>query len=262
MSTPLDRREFLAAAGAALSPWPNGRRGAVSLTFDDARPSQLDPGMALLEKGKARATFYVSPHRMRERVEDWREAVKAGHEIGNHTKTHPCTGNYAFSRKNALETLDLAHMERNLDDATTEINEMLGITPISFAYPCGQTYVGRGENLKSYIPLVAKRFLSGRGYLNEAANDPAICDLAYLMGTGYDQAPFTEVKRLMDTAAREGRWLILVGHDIGPRKFQSVEAEILLETCAYANDPANGLWLATTGEVARRLAAQRKGGAI
>ncbi|MCL4793364.1 MAG: polysaccharide deacetylase family protein [Bryobacteraceae bacterium] len=262
MSTPLDRREFLAAAGAALSPWPHGRRGAVSLTFDDARPSQLDPGMALLEKGKARATFYVSPHRVRERVEDWRAAVKAGHEIGNHTKTHPCTGNYAFSRKNALETLDLAHMERDLDDATAEIKQMLGVTPVSFAYPCGQTYVGRGENLKSYIPLVAKRFLSGRGYLNEAANDPTICDLAYLMGTGYDQVPFTEVKRMMDTAAREGRWLILVGHDMGPRKFQSVEAEILIETCAYANDPANGLWLATVGEVARHVAAQRKSGAI
>jgi peptidoglycan-N-acetylglucosamine deacetylase len=252
------RREFLAAAAAMAAPWPDGKRGAVSLTFDDARPSQLDPGMALLERGKARATFYVSPHRVRERTADWRAVVKAGHEIGNHTKTHPCTGNYAFSRKNALENLDLPHMERDLDDATKEIQDLLGISPASFAYPCGQTYVGRGEQLISYIPLVAKRFLSGRGYLNEAANDPSICDLAYLMGTGYDQVPFADVKRLMDVAAREGRWLILVGHDMGERKFQSVEAEILLETCRYANDPANGLWLATVEEVARRVQQMQK----
>ncbi|MCL4841753.1 MAG: polysaccharide deacetylase family protein [Bryobacteraceae bacterium] len=257
------RREFLAAAAVmTAAPWPEGRRGAVSLTFDDARPSQLDPGMALLEKGGARATFYVSPQRVRERTADWKAVLKAGHEIGNHTKSHPCTGNYAFSRKNALETFDLARMERDLDEATAEIKEMLGVTPESFAYPCGQTYVGRGEQLKSYIPLVAKRFVSGRGYLNEAANDPGICDLAYLMGTGYDQMPFTEVKRLMDTAAREGRWLILVGHDMGAKKFQSVEAEILVETCRYANDPANGLWLATVGEVARHVAGQRKSGAL
>jgi hypothetical protein len=49
---------------------------------------------------------------------------------------------------------------------------------------------------------------------------------------------------------------------MGAKKFQSVEAEILVETCRYANDPANGLWLATVGEVARQVAAQRKSGAL
>jgi len=258
MSAPLNRRQFLAAAAALAAPWPNGKRGAVSLTFDDARPSQLDPGLALLERARARATFYVSPHRVRERPADWRAAAKAGHEIGNHTDSHPCTGNYAFSRKNALETWDLPRMERDLDSATQQIQDLLALTPVSFAYPCGQTYVGRGANLKSYIPLIAQRFLSGRGYLNESANDPTICDLAYLMGTGYDQLPFAEVNRLMDIAAREGRWLVLVGHDIGPRRFQSVEAEILLETCQYANDPATGLWLAPVADVARHVLAMQK----
>jgi peptidoglycan-N-acetylglucosamine deacetylase len=126
-----------------------------------------------------------------------------------------------------------------MDEATAEIKEMLGVTPRSFAYPCGQTYVGR-RGAGELCPLVAKRFLSGRGYLNESANDPGICDLAYLMGTGYDQMPFTEVKRLMDTAARDGRWLILVGHDIGPRKFQSVEAEFCWRPAGTPTIPRTG----------------------
>lgn len=253
MTNQISRRGFVAAAALAQWTWPADKRGAVSLTFDDARPSQLDPGMALLAKVNARATFYVSTNRVRERAAEWRAAVKAGHEIGNHTMSHPCTGNYAFSRKNALEDFDLARMERDIDEATAEIRELLGVTPRSFAYPCGQTFVGRGVGQASYVPLVAKSFLTGRGYLNESANDPAFCDLAYLMGTGYDQLPFEEVKRLMDAAARDGRWLVLVGHDIGPRKFQSVESEVLLATCRYANDPANGLWLAPAGEVAAHI---------
>lgn len=258
MSHPMNRRQFLAASAALAAAWPNGKRGAVSLTFDDARPSQLDPGLPLLAQGGARATFYVSPHRVRERPDEWRAALKAGHEIGHHTLSHPCTGNYAFSRKNALETYNLPRMERDLDAATAEIRSLLGMTPASFAYPCGQTYVGRGESLHSYIPLIAKRFLCGRGYLNEAANDPDICDLAYLMGAGYDQLPFDSVKALLDNAAREGRWLILVGHDIGPRKFQSVESDILLATCRYANDPTNGLWLAPVHEIARHVQQRQK----
>lgn len=258
MRESVSRREFLAAAALAPFAWPGGKRGAVSLTFDDARPSQLDPGMELLARTKTRATFYVSPHRVRERAAGWRAAIAAGHEIGNHTKSHPCTANYAFSRKNALEDFTLARMERDIDEATAEIRALLGVTPRSFAYPCGQTYVGRGAAHASYVPLIAGRFLTGRGYLNEAANDPEVGDLAYLMGTGYDELPFAQVKRLLDDAAREGRWLILVGHDMGERKFQSVEAEVLLATCRYAADPANGLWLAPVGEVAEHIRKNRR----
>lgn len=248
----------MAAALAAQGPWPPGRRGAVSLTFDDARPSQLDPGMALLAETSARATFYVSLDRVRERTAQWREALEAGHEIGNHTMSHPCSGNFAFSRRNALEDFGLARMERDIDEASAAIHDLLGVTPRSFAYPCGQTFVGRGATQASYVPLVAKRFLAGRGYLNETANDPGFCDLAYLMGAGYDQLPFEEVKRLMDAAARDGRWLILVGHDIGPRKYQSVESEVLRATCRHASDPANGLWLATVAEVAAHIRKTRQ----
>lgn len=259
MSAPFSRRQFLAAAALAPFAWPGGKKGAVSLTFDDARPSQLDNGLPLLAEAKARATFYVSPQRVRERAADWRAALKAGHETGNHSLSHPCTGNYAFSRRNALEDYDLPRMARDLDQASAEIRELLGAAPRTFAYPCGQTYVGRGAAHASYVPLVAKRFLAGRGYLNESANDPAICDLAYLMGTGFDQLPFEEVKRLMEAAVREGRWLILAGHDIGPRRFQSVESEVLLAVCRYANDPANGLWLAPVAEVAEHIRLARGG---
>src|SRR5215475_4496057 len=83
--------------------WPNGKRAAVSLSFDDVRTSQVDVGLALFKKLGVKVTFFVQPQGVEKRLQGWKAAVQDGHEIGNHTLTHPCTGNYAFSRNNALE---------------------------------------------------------------------------------------------------------------------------------------------------------------
>ena len=39
--------------------WPTGR-AAVSLSFDDARTSQVDEGLALLKKMGVKVTFFVT----------------------------------------------------------------------------------------------------------------------------------------------------------------------------------------------------------
>jgi hypothetical protein len=83
--------------------WPEGKQCTITLTFDDARLSQIDFGIPLLDKYAVKATFYISPDDFVKRAEGWKRAAQNGHEIGNHTMSHPCTGNYAFSRENALE---------------------------------------------------------------------------------------------------------------------------------------------------------------
>ena len=72
--------------------WPEGKQMALSLSFDDARFSQVDKGIPLLNTYQVSGTFYVSPGAMLERVEDWKRAVASGHDIGNHTLVHPCSG--------------------------------------------------------------------------------------------------------------------------------------------------------------------------
>jgi len=250
----------LCAASAAQSArfeWPEGKRAAVSLTFDDARPSQIDTGLPLLEKLGVRATFFVSPRNIGKRLEGWKRAVAQGHEIGNHSLTHPCTGNYSFSRNNALEDYDLARIAKDIDDAQESIRKQLGVTPTSFAYPCGLKFVGRGRNVRSYVPVVAERFVLGRGYMDEAANDPAVCDLAQAMGTPFDDMGPEQALKIVKAAAAEGRWVIFVGHDIGPRRFQSVDSAAIEAIAAYAKDPSNGIWLDTAGAVARYLRSRR-----
>jgi peptidoglycan/xylan/chitin deacetylase (PgdA/CDA1 family) len=243
---------------AAKFHWPQGKKAALSLTFDDARPSQIDTGMPILDKYGVKATFYISPDNLEDRLEGWRQAVKKGHEIGNHTMTHPCTGNYAFSRENALEDYTLGRMAREIDDASGVILEKLGVRPKSFAYPCGQTFVGRGQDVKSYVPLVAERFLTGRGWLGEDANDPAFGDLAQLLAMESDGKTFEQLKPIVDKAVEEGRWLIFCGHEIGQGGYQTTLTGALEKLCQYALDPARGIWIDTVGNIAGYILKNRK----
>jgi peptidoglycan/xylan/chitin deacetylase (PgdA/CDA1 family) len=237
--------------------WPDGKRAAVCLTFDDARPSQVDVGVPILNEYGARATFYVSPSRVPERLAAWKEAIAAGHEIGNHSMRHPCTGNFPFARQKALEEYTLTQMAAELDQANVEIRRLLGVDAVTFAYPCGQKFVGRGEQVRSYVPLVAERFAAGRGWRDENANDPAFCDPAQLLAVELDGLTFEQLKTLVDAAAERGAWLVLAGHDIGPEGRQTTRADTLRAFCEYARDPHNGLWVDTVAGITGYVREQR-----
>jgi peptidoglycan/xylan/chitin deacetylase (PgdA/CDA1 family) len=229
--------------------WPDGKRAAVSLSFDDARPSQADLGMPILDRYSAKATFYLSPPAVSQRLDAWKRAAAAGHEMGNHTMTHPCSGNFPWSRANALEDYTLERMERELLDANALIEATLGVKPNTFAYCCGQKYVGRGESLHSTVPLIARHFIAGRGFRDEAPNDPTYCDLAQACGVDGDSTPFEGLRAWVDRAANEGGWLIFVSHDVGDFPRQAMRAEVLDAVCRYCTDPANGIWIDTVAAI-------------
>ena len=238
--------------------WPPGKRAALSLTFDDARPSQIDTGLPLLEKYGVKATFYVSPPDVKLRLDGWKRAVVAGHEIGNHTLTHPCTGNYPGFRDRALEDLTLGQMAGEIDGASRAIFRQLGVWPRTFAYPCGQTFIGRGRHVASFVPLVAERFLAGRKWLSEDSNDPEFCDLSQLLSSESDGKSFAEIKTLVDRAVAEGRWLVLSGHEVGSGGFQTTLASALEDLCRYAGDPKTGVWIDTVAGVSDYILRARR----
>ena len=239
--------------------WPQGKRVAVSLSFDDARTSQVDVGVPLFDRYGARVTFYVNPGNMKKRLDAWKSAAGKGYEIGNHSSSHPCTGNFAWSRNKALEDYTLAMMEHELDSANTETERLLGVKPTTFAYPCGQKFVGTGAETKSYVPLVATRFLAGRGFRDEAANNPSVCDFSQLLGVESDGMSFEEMKKAVLTAAESGGWLVFAGHEIGNPGNQTTQSAALEQFLKYAKDPAAGIWLDTVDHIARYVQAHRGG---
>jgi peptidoglycan/xylan/chitin deacetylase (PgdA/CDA1 family) len=249
------------AAGAqppAAFPWPEGKQVAVSLTFDDARTSQVDAGTALLDQYGVKATFYVVPSAVKNRLEGWRKAVASGHEIGNHSLLHPCTGNFPWAREKALEDYTLKQMQKELLAANDSLRQWLGVRPQSFAYPCGQTFVGRGTKTRSYVPVVAKLFVTGRGWLDEGPNDPTFCDLAQLTGMEMDGKDFEQILPLLQQAKAKGQWLVLAGHEMGDAGAQTTRLSMLKKLLEYAGDPANAVWIAPVATVAKYIQAQKR----
>lgn len=242
---------FIAAQPSASSmQWPEGKRMALSLSFDDARPSQIDVGTPLFSRYDAKVTFYLVPSAVEQRLPLWKQAVADGHEMGNHSLKHPCSGNFLWARDKALEEYTLEQMREELEETNREIERLLGLSPTTFAYPCGQTYVGRGTQTQSYVPVVAELFSAGRGWLDEAPNDAAYCDMAQLTGMSMDAKDFDEIKPILEAAAAQGLWLVLAGHDIGEEGAQTTRSTMLEALIRYAQNPANGIWLAPVREVA------------
>lgn len=239
--------------------WPAGKRGAVSLSFDDARPSQLDQGIPIFDKYDIKVTFYVNPPSLKKRALDWRAVARSGHEIGNHSLNHPCSGNFAWSRDHPLEEYSTESIRIEIDSTDHAIEQITGIQALTFAYPCGQKFIGRGRGVRSYVPLVAEHFLAGRGWMDEAANDPSYCDLAQIMGMELDGLSFETAKDLMEEAMKQGRWLVFCGHDIGTPKVQTTRTDTLEAICKYSTDPENGIWLDTVATVARYIRSTREG---
>jgi len=238
--------------------WPKGKQIAVSLSFDDARLSQVDVGTPFLDQYGVKATFYVGPNAVKERLDGWKKAVANGHEIGNHSLNHPCTGNFPWSRQKALEDYTIDEMRKELITANKGIKELLGVEAKVFAYPCGQTFIGRGQNTKSYIPVVSELFLTGRGWLDEGPNDPTFCDFAQLTGMEMDGKDFNQILTLINNAKKTGSWLVLAGHEMGETGGQTTRITMLKNLIEYAKNPANGIWIAPVGTVAKYIQSQIK----
>jgi hypothetical protein len=147
-------------------------------------------------------------------------------------------------------------MEGEIVSANQIIQQELGVTPTTFAYPCGQTFVGRGANHASYVPLVARYFQVGRGYLAETANEPTLCDLAHVFCYGFDGQPFARIRPLIDQAIAEGTWLIFAGHEIGEGA-QATLIPMLRELGAYCRQRREALWVETVANVGSYIARHR-----
>lgn len=236
----------------STSLWPDGKRVAVSLSFDDARNSQLDHGVPVLDECGARGTFYVNVDRATARIAEWRAAAQSGHEIGNHSLRHSCSGNFVWHAANVLENYTEEQMEEELVTANQQLAGLFGAAPRTFAYPCGQTFVGRGVGRRSYVPAVARHFLAGRGFRDEYYNRPEFVDLAKVGGTEMDGVPYDQLITHIERAATNGQWVVFVGHEVlaDETRRQTVTPETLRRLCAYCLSPAHGVWLDTVGAIA------------
>lgn len=242
---------------ASAQPWPDDCLGAVSLTFDDGVASQLELAIPLLNRYGLTATFYVNPRDdYATQLLPWRAAAQQGHEIGNHTINHPCSKNFAFisdNNRKALEEMTLDDIEAEIMAAGRRISEVIPEqTATSFGYTCYQPFVGKGATRQSYVPVVAKHCVAGRGK-GERPNDPRYCDLWYLWSTPCERMTGAELVGVAEQAPAQARWAILTFHGVNDGHLHVAAAD-LEELCAYLARNRHRIWTAPVATVAQRVA--------
>ena len=238
------------------SPYPGDCQGAVSLTFDDGLPSQLDCAVPLLEQYGLSATFYLRPRGAdREvRLAAWREVARAGHELGNHTTKHICSRAFADSLAgNSLEDCTLEEMEADIVLGKERIQQLVpDQAEMSFAYPCYSTHVGEGASRQSYVPLVAKHHIAGRDGFLEVANHPLTANLACLSAWNAERCWGATLVGLAERAVTRGRWSVFTFHGIDEAHLAINDVDFE-ELCRHLQLHSDRIWVAPVAEVARRI---------
>ncbi|USG65285.1 polysaccharide deacetylase family protein [Brevibacillus ruminantium] len=112
----------------------------IALTFDDGPDPVYTPQiLALLKKYDAKATFFVLGAHVKKNPELSRSIVGAGHEIGNHTYSHP---NFFKLRPDQIQ--------QEIEITSEIITAVTGKTPVLFRPPGGvynETIVNTVKNL-------------------------------------------------------------------------------------------------------------------
>jgi len=111
-------------ASVEITSRPDIAADLVALTFDDGPDEWTTPILEILERAGARATFFVIGEAVELRPGIARATLDGGHELGNHTWSHP-----------RLPTLTYEEICGELVRTSESIRATLGIAPAVFRPP-------------------------------------------------------------------------------------------------------------------------------
>ncbi|HWA70865.1 MAG TPA: polysaccharide deacetylase family protein [Polyangiaceae bacterium] len=165
-----------------------GFKAAVSYSFDDSNSTQIQHYAEMNALG-VRFTFYMWTGKTDASNSIWATAVKDGHEIGNHTKSHSSNG-----------TTD------DITAATDFIKQKYGVDAYTMAAPNGAPV---------YTNLAKPLFLINRGVGNgligagTSDNSDAYTLPTYIPPTGASTSAFNQQ---VDDARSAGKWRTMCIH--------------------------------------------------
>lgn len=117
----------------------NTTRPQVALTFDDGPHPRLTPRLLdMLAAANAKATFYLIGNRVRQWPQITRRIAEEGHEIGNHSWSHPFLNRYGDGA-----------VLHEIDRTSSAIFDATGRAPITFRPPYGAFTARQREMLFS-----------------------------------------------------------------------------------------------------------------
>ncbi len=203
--------------------------GAVSMTFDDAYPSQIKKAVPIFNKHGLRATFFVHTDNVKSSWastwEAWKEAAAAGHEVGSHTKTHA----------NLVDTRSSRKLRDEIKGSADLIEQRLGIRPISFAYP----FSASNDSVERQVREV---------YLLDRSD----CRMWGGQGFGAD----TGIKSI-EKSMKKGDWFSCMMHGVDEVSFRPITSTALDRISEYLAANRDTIWTDTYGNIGRYVRERR-----
>jgi hypothetical protein len=182
-------------------PWA-GFKAALTYTFDDSQPSQMEHWPALKQTGVP-LTFFLNPSANWQGGydADWTSVGAAGCELANHTWSH-CHADLSGCAP-------VGTQDEEIDKATAYITSRLGAKAVfSFASPFGDS---------GWSAYARPRMLLGRGVMSGTVAASATTDWynlpVFQVAAGQTAADFNAG---IDAARTQGRWSIFMFHSITP----------------------------------------------
>jgi peptidoglycan/xylan/chitin deacetylase (PgdA/CDA1 family) len=206
--------------------------GFVSINFDDGYQSMYDNGLPIFDAAGLKTTQYIITENVgTDSYVTWDEVqtmLNNGHEIGNHTRTHPF-----------LTTLTQTGMQDEIVGAQQDFQQH-GLTPVTVAYPYGD-YDERVEAVVKAAGFRGARS-SDLGYdCNLLFTSESVClrsdDPLFLESQAAEADMNTTISNItgwIDYAVANKLWLIILLHRVDEDGNPiSVPHELLQQTADY-----------------------------
>ncbi len=224
-------------------PWA-GFAAAISYTFDDTQPSQVEHWPEL-KATSVPMTFFANPSNNWQSGFDatWTEVAASGSEIGNHTWSH-CHANLS-------DCTPVGTAEEEIDQATAYIIEHFAVPAVySFAAPYGD---------RSWNDYAESRFLAGRGVNSGLVPTTGPTDWYNLPCIPVSEGQTAEdFNASIDNAQSQGRWGIFMFHTILPTSndwYAGVEIANITDSIDHA-ESLGDVWVDSMGAIAAYLRGQ------
>lgn len=228
--------------------WPDGKKAAIALTYDDTLDSHLDNALPALDRHGFKATFYLTLERagFATRADEWRAAAQNGHELGNHTIFHPCRaslpGREWVEPDIDLDAYSVERMVREVSVANNLLMMLDGRSSRTFALPCGDEIAG-GE---SYLDAIRPLFDGARGAAPSDADAPY--DPYKVPTFGQDNVSGDVLIDYAETILEEGGFGSFTFHGI-EGDYLSVSAEAHAALLDWLADHRDEIWITTLQDI-------------
>lgn len=237
--------------------WPDNKKAAVCLTFDDGLDCHLDIAVPLLDSYKMKGTFYCTGKSLSlsRRMSEWRKIAASGHELGNHSLFHPCDGSQRdwVKPEYDLRNYTRERLRLELFTANTLLKAVDGKTIRTFGYTCSN-YKTKGDS--SFVDIVRTMFDAARtdGPIPSNMNN---VDVYFMPSWCVNDNTGQELINYVKEAKEKGTIATFMFHSVGGG-YLNVSRQALNELLSYLKENEDIYWVDTFHNVTHYISQEQK----